>query len=201
MVEKNLYQAIIKRRSIRLFKQKRVPLEVIKKVLNCARVAPSAANLQFLEYLVVNDKTIAEKIFPHLHWAAYITPLRNPAKDQQPDFYIAILINKARTKEPNLRDVGTAAENILLSLTYFGLGGSLLQNIDRAQIKNILCIPDKYEIDSIIAVGYPAEEPLLETDSVNVKYWLDVKNRLHVPKRPLKDIIHKNKIGTTNAGI
>lgn len=42
----NLYETIIKRRSIRRFKDMPVPYEVLEKCVNAARLAPSAANLQ-----------------------------------------------------------------------------------------------------------------------------------------------------------
>ena len=90
--------------------------------------------------------------------------------------------------------MGAAAQNILLSLLGFGVGSCWIASINRRAIRQILKIPSKYKIDSLIAAGYPAEFPKLETDSKNVKYWLDRKGRLHVPKRPLKDILHYNKI-------
>ncbi len=51
-----IYQVISKRRSIRRFKQKVLTLRFLKKVVNAARLAPSGANLQPLEYICVNDR-------------------------------------------------------------------------------------------------------------------------------------------------
>jgi nitroreductase len=189
-----LYNLIIRRRTIRLFRQREVPLRIIKKVINSARLAPSAANLQFLEYLIIQANDLREKVFPALRWGGYVAPKRNPPPNNLPAVYIIILINKERTQEPNIRDIGAACENILLSLLAFGLGGCWLQNIDKQVLTCILHLPARYEIDSLIAAGYPAESPKLETDSDDIKYWLDDKNRLHVPKRPLKDIFHYNYI-------
>lgn len=189
---KQLYKLILKRRTVRLFRQREVPLSIVKKVINSARLAPSAANLQFLEYLVIQDKDLRAKVFPTLRWAGYVAPDRNPPPERMPTLYILILINKERTKEPNARDIGAACENILLSLLVFGLGGCWLQNIDKGALSAIVHLPKRYELDSLIAAGYPAEFPKLETDSENIKYWLDDKNRLHVPKRPLDDVFHYN---------
>lgn len=194
MVKSKLYELIVSRRSIRFFKQRDVSANIIKKAVNCARLAPSAANLQFLEYLVVKRNDIKEKLFKCLRFAAYIAPKRNPPKDKQPNFYIVLLINKERAAAPNLRDVGASAQNILLSLLSFGVGACWLQNIDKDSLSAILNIGQRYEIDSVIAAGFPGEAPKLETDSKNVKYWLDNKNQLHVPKRPLKDVWHYNCI-------
>jgi len=193
-MEDSLYNLILKRRSIRLFKQKEVPKALIPRIINAGRVAPSAANLQFLEYLVITKKDLRKKIFPHTRWAGYIWPKRTPMQGRTPTLYIIILINKKKTKNPDLRDVGAAAQNILLSLVAFGLGGCWLASIGRDPIRKILNIPSGYDIDSLIAAGFAAESPKLETAVCRVKYWLDKKNRLHVPKRPLKEIIHYNKI-------
>ncbi len=194
MTENNLYKLIIRRRSIRLFKQKKVSFDIIEKIIDCARLAPSAANLQFIDYLVVDKDALNKKVFAALTFAAYIYPKRTPPNGREPTFYIILLVNRHRTKEPNLRDIGLAAENILISLLTFNLGGCCLQNIDKDKIRKELKISDNYEIDSLIAAGYPDEAPRLETDSVNVKYWLDDNDCLHVPKRPLKDVLHYNNI-------
>ena len=194
MTKNKLYELIVSRRSIRFFKQKNVPLSVIKKAINCARLAPSAANLQFLEYLVIKRNDIKEKVFGCLRFAAYIAPKRNPPIDKRPDFYIVMLINKERSGAPNLRDVGVSAQNIMLSLLSSRVGSCWLQNIDRNSLTAILNIGENFEIDSVIAAGFPKERPKLENDSKNIKYWLDNKNRLHVPKRPLKDVWHYNFI-------
>lgn len=192
-----LYNLIINRRTIRLFKQREVPLTIIKKVINAARVAPSAANLQFLEYLAVNEKKLRDEIFPLTRWAGYLWPKRVPSKNRRPAVYIFILINKEKSKKSDLHDVGAAAQNILLSLLGFGFGGCWIASLNRRKLRKVLNIPAKYKIDSLIACGAPAEFPKLETSSNDIKYWLDRNNRLHVPKRPLKDIFHHNGIKHT----
>ena len=51
-------------------------------------------------------------------------------------------------------------------------------------------------VDSVIALGYPDEEPVAEDcASDSIKYYLDDQDRLHVPKRPLKAIVHMDKFG------
>lgn len=193
-MKKNVfYNLIINRRTVRLFKPKEIPYALIKRVIGAARVAPSAANRQFLEYLVVKDKGLREKVFPHTRWAGYVYPARTPAPPARPAFYIIILINKNKSVKFNLRDVGAAAENILLSLVSFRLGGCWIISLNRRALRKILKIPSHYRIDSLIAAGAPAEFPKLETGE-DIKYWLDRRGRLHVPKRPLKNILYCDKI-------
>ena len=184
------YNLIIKRRTIRLFKNKKVPLSIIKKVINAARLAPSAANLQFLEYLIVRKDNLKKAVFSTTKWAGYIYPKRVPSPKKRPHFYIIILINQKKTKKADLRDVGAAAQNILLSLSSFGLGGCWIASLDKPALRKILAIPSFYRIDSLVAAGYPAESPILETKDNAVKYWLDRNNVLHVPKRSIESILH-----------
>ena len=59
----NVYDAILSRRSIRRFQQKQISIDLLKKFINAARLAPSAANLQPLEFYIVNDKELCSKVF------------------------------------------------------------------------------------------------------------------------------------------
>jgi len=56
-------------------------------------------------------------------------------------------------------------------------------------------VPETLKIDSVIALGYPAEQPVAEEYSGSVKYWKDETGCLHVPKRSLKDVSHLNFYG------
>ncbi len=191
--KESFYRFILKRRTIRLFKPQKVRVSIIKKIINAARCAPSAANLQFLEYLVIDEDELKDKIFPHTRWGGYVYPRRVPPPDKRPSFYILILVNREKSKKPNLRDVGAAVENILLALLSFGLGGCWIASLNRRALRKILNIPSRYRIDSIVACGVPAESPVVENKD-DVRYWLDKKNVLHVPKRPLEKVFHYNRI-------
>jgi len=59
-------------------------------------------------------------------------------------------------------------------------------------VSSLLLVPDDYEIDSVIALGYPDEEPVMEPLKDSIEYYKDETGRLHVPKRNLDDILHRN---------
>ena len=59
----SVYEAILSRRTIRRFKQKPVDVKLLKKFVNAARVAPSAANLQPLEYFIISEKKLCARVF------------------------------------------------------------------------------------------------------------------------------------------
>ncbi|MFR2467235.1 MAG: nitroreductase family protein, partial [Clostridia bacterium] len=83
----NVYDAIINRRSIRKFRQ--IPLERtdIERWINGARLAPQAANLQPVKYLVVDDPSLLSPVFDTTKWAAYLYPDHTPEPDQRPVAY------------------------------------------------------------------------------------------------------------------
>jgi len=62
----SIYETIISRRTIRKFDQKKIDPEILKKIVNAGRLAPSAANLQPLEYLIVDDEDLTKKLFPNI---------------------------------------------------------------------------------------------------------------------------------------
>lgn len=191
----NLIDLIKKRRTIRQFQKKEIPENILRELVDLGRLAPSAANLQPLEFIVVRDPEVRKGIFPWLRWAAYINPAGNPAPGQEPAAYVVILVNTSIRERGYEYDVGAAAENIILGAMTQGIGSCWLISIDRERLKNILEIPDGYKIDSVIALGYPAENPLVEDFLESVKYWKDENGILHVPKRKLSHVVHLNRFG------
>jgi len=186
------YDLILSRRSIRQFNPKPIPKEILNKLVNAARLSPSAANLQPLEFVVVTDESIRKKVFPCLRWAAYIAPEGNPKPGHEPTAYVVTLVNTKVRDKGFERDAGAAAENIILAAWDHGIGSCWLISVDRSRLQDILNIPDSHSIDSVIALGYPDESPQVEEMMDSVKYWKDKSGQLHVPKRKLEDVIHFN---------
>jgi len=143
--------------------------------------------------VAVNDKQLNKAIFSCLRWAAYISPKGNPQPGQEPTAYIVVLVNIKIKDKGFERDSGAALENMILTAWEEGIGSCWVISIDRSRIHQILSIPDKYKVDSILALGYPAEQPVIEEMKDSVKYWKDKDGQLHVPKRKLEDVFHFNK--------
>lgn len=187
----NVYDVIVSRRTIRRFTQTPVDPSLLRTFVDAARLAPSAANLQPLEYIVITEKNLCAKLFETLGWAAYIKPKWVPNQHERPTAYIVILVKD--TKNPYYhRDVGLASANIVLAAEAEGIGSCILCNIDKKIIQRMFMIPDVLAVDSVIALGYKAEKSVVEDMDDSVQYWRDEKGVLHVPKRRLEDIIHIN---------
>lgn len=189
----SVYDLIRARRTIRRFKQIPVPEDLLEKMVDAARLAPSASNMQPLEYVVVQNKEVVERIFPCLKWAAYIAPEGNPVPGQEPVAYIVTVVNTAVRTKAFEWDAGAAIEHMILTALEEGVGSCWLLSIDKAKIREILHIPASHELDSVLALGYPAEEPVSEDLVDSVRYWKDDSGRLHVPKRKVGAIIHFNR--------
>jgi nitroreductase len=187
-----VHEAIRKRRSIRRFKNKKIPYKILEKLVDFARLAPSGSNLQPLEYIIVDRKDLVGEIFKILKWAGYIYPKGNPPEGEEPRAYIVVLVNKEIREKGYEHDSGLAIENICLAAEGMGLGSCIIGSIDRAKLREILGIPRKMIIDLIVALGYPNEKPIMEETYSDIKYWKDEKNVLHVPKRRLSLILHRN---------
>lgn len=184
-----VYDLILKRRTIRRFKQNSISDNILEKLVNAARVSPSAANLQPLEYIIVRDKKILDEVFTTLKWAGYIAPAGNPKEEERPPAYIIVLVNRKIKEHGGNHDSGAAIENIILTALEEGIGSCWLGSIDRQKLKDILNVPEHLDIDSVLALGYPNEEPVMEEMKNSIKYWKDKDGILHVPKRKLSDII------------
>ncbi len=188
-------ELIRKRRTIRQFRPEEIQGNILLNLADLGRMAPSAANLQPLEFIIVQDPEVRKQVFPWLRWAAYINPAGNPKPGQEPVAYIVIIVNTAIRQKGYEYDVGAAAENIILGALTQGIGSCWLISVDRDRLKNILKIPDDYKIDSVLALGYPAESPVVENFQGSVKYWKDENETLHVPKRKLEEVVHLNRFG------
>jgi len=191
--EKELHDVVAKRRTIRQFTPKPVSRDTLRTLVEVARLAPSAANMQPLEFIVVDDKERCAKVFPCLKWAAYITPGGDPKPGQEPAAYVVTLVNAKIREKMFEYDVGAAMENMIIAAAAAGLGTCWLLSIDRDRLKSVLAVPDDYRIDSVLALGYPAEDPAVEEYHDSPKYWKDADGRLHVPKRTLATVLHINR--------
>ncbi|MHA2036635.1 MAG: nitroreductase family protein [Promethearchaeota archaeon] len=188
----NFEEVVYKRRTIRRFKPDPIPLETLKKLVDFARVAPMAKNVQALDFIIVRDPEIREKLFPLVGWAGSLPQeQRTPEKGREPTAYIILLVNKDVKPAYVDFDVGAAAENILLGAVAFGLGTCWMGNVRFQKLKALLEIPDCYIIKQVISLGIPDEESTMEPFSDSHKYWKDENGKIHVPKRALDDVIFK----------
>ncbi|MFH1059877.1 MAG: nitroreductase family protein [Pseudomonadota bacterium] len=197
-----LWDLINPRRSVRAFGQAPVSRETLAELVEAARRAPSAANLQPLEYVAVNDPDLCEQVFDCLKWAAYTHPVGTPGPGQRPTAYLAVLV-RGEFKAPvgAAYDIGAALMSAMLLAQEKGLASCWLKSINIPRLGKLLAVPEGLDVDTVLALGVPAEEPALvdlapDQDGREViKYWRDDAGRQLVPKRALGRILHHNRYG------
>jgi nitroreductase len=195
-----IHDLMLTRRSIRRFKTIPVPYSALEKCADAARLAPSGRNHQFLEFIMINDAEVLPAMFDNIGGSAKLPPDKGgPRPDQTARAYAVILLNKKLAGDDPARnrivlyDVGMAAENIILAAWEQGIGCCPILMFNEKDIKLFLNVPDDYDIVLVIAMGYPDEAPMAEAVKDSTNIYVDDRNVRHVPKRALKDVMHKNR--------
>ncbi len=177
-------------RSIRRFHQDQaVEPTVLRRLIDLARQSASGGNRQPLKYILSCAPAVNARIFPCLRWAAHLKGWPGPAEGERPAAYIVVLADTAIRSDCD-RDLGIAAQTILLGAAARGLGGCMLDSVDRRELARVLQPPPGLEILLVIALGLPREEVVIDPlpPGGDTRYWRDPAGVHHVPKRSLAEI-------------
>ncbi|MBR4220950.1 MAG: nitroreductase family protein [Victivallales bacterium] len=183
-------EALLKRRTIRLYQQKPVPKEDLRFMIDAARQTSCASNLQRLRFVVVTTPSTVQEMLAKTAWAGLVKPRRTPVSGVTgPAAFIAVTVPE-NANSIVAADAGAAIQSMQLAAWSKGLGCCWIASIDKAAMKQILQVPEGREVMFVVSVGYPAESPCSEdVHSVDkVAYYLDDSNRLHVPKLAVEEI-------------
>lgn len=143
-----------RRYSVRDFVEKEIESEKLNYVLEAARYAPSACNLQPISFIVVKDKTKLEEI--------YKTYPRDWFK-KAPAVIVAIGDHSRSWKRRDGKDhcdvdVAIAVDHLTLAACDIGLGTCWVCAFDAKLCHEILELPDHLEPVALIPIGYPAND-------------------------------------------
>jgi nitroreductase len=155
----DISEAIIQRRSIRQFTEQDIPEETVERLINAARWAPSAGNIQPWDFVIVKK-------------AETKTRLANAALDQQSieqaPIVIVVCANEVLSAQRYgdrgkalfcLQDTAAAIQNILLFAYSIGLGTCWIGAFTEEQVREIIKVPEGSRPIAIVAVGHPGETP------------------------------------------
>ena len=190
-VPEMLRDLILRNRSYRRFYEEvDISLDTLRELVDLARLSASAMNAQPLKYILSSEPQRNSLIFPHLAWATFLKTWPGPADGERPSAYIIVLGDTEISRFWDY-DAGIAGQSILLGATEKGLGGCMIANIEKEELRKALKIPPRYEILLVLALGKPKEKVVVETvgPDGNTRYWRDSEEVHHVPKRPLGEII------------
>lgn len=145
----DVFEAVQRRRSIRAYDPKPVPEDVLEKILESARLAPSARNLQPWHFIVVKDARKREKISEGRIFAGFLK--------ESPVVIVGCGDQKASPKWYTV-DVTIAMQNMVLTATSEGLGTCWIGDFNENQVKETLKIPENLRVVALLALGYPREK-------------------------------------------
>jgi nitroreductase len=188
-----LHDLVSRTRTIRRFKeQERVSLATLRTLVDLARLAPCAGNIQPFKYVLAASRNTNARIFPHLRWAAYLQGWDGPVEGERPAAYVVICRDMSISNALN-SDQGFAVQNILLGATELGLGCCVIASFVRDKVREVLQIPPGIDIVWVIALGVPLETVVVEplAPGGDIRYWRDAEHVHHVPKRSLESIMLK----------
>ena len=184
------HEIVKKSRSYRRFyEEKQIPQLALLKLVDNARLIPSAQNLQPLKYYIA-EYEMRKTVFPFLKWAGYLTDWDGPEEGERPSAYIIILSDKNISKNVKW-DHGISAQTILLGAVSKEMGGCIIGSIDRDGLASALGISDDYTIELVVALGFPKENVIIKEieNGEDIKYYRDSEGNHYVPKRKLINII------------
>jgi len=184
-------ELILKNRSYRRFDESRkIDDKTLRELVDLARSSGSAANRQPLKFVLSNTPEMNARVFPCTAWAGNLKDWPGPAEGERPAAYIIILADTEIAKKAD-KDAGIASQSILLGAVNMGLGGCMIGSLKRDELRSGLNIPERYEINLVIAIGKPAEKVVIEDvkPDGNIGYYRDSQDVHHVPKRTLDELI------------
>ena len=153
------------RRSVRRFKTDAIDNDALHNVLEAARWAPSWANTQCAELVLVKDGATKKQL-------AEVLSKKNPATLAVENAPLVIAVcgklgvsgyysGKALTKFADwlLYDLGLVTENICIAAHQQGLGTVIVGAFDHDKTREILGVPSTHEVVALLPIGYPDHEP------------------------------------------
>ena len=166
-------EAIKTRRSIRSYLKQDLPIEVVDRLLEAARWAPSAGNVQPWAFVVASSTAMKR----NLSMAGY------GQKDlEEASVVIVVCADEKRAEDSYgvrgktlycLQDTAAAIQNILLTAVSLGLGSCWIGAFKEEETRKVIHAPRNMRPIALIPVGYPNETPPARD------------------RRPLNEIMHK----------
>lgn len=155
----DVFEAIKSRRSIRAYTREGVPEEDVEKLIDAARWAPSAGNIQPWEFIIVRDTAIKRRLSAAALDQTFI---------EEAEVVIVVCANEMQSGWGYgsrgvslycLQDTAAAIQNILLAACALGLGTCWVGAFQEEEARAVLGVPRGVRPIAIIPVGYSAERP------------------------------------------
>jgi nitroreductase len=154
-VRMNIAEAIRTRRSVRVYQDKPVPGEKLEKILEAARLAPSARNSQSHKFVIVKSDQLRKELARKGTSESFI--------GAAPVIIVAVALDPEYVMSGGVPahpvDIAIALDHMTLVAVEEGLGTCWVGAFYQERVKQILGIPEKYKVVALLSLGYPADSP------------------------------------------
>ena len=159
----DFYEVIKTRRSIRSYSPDPIPDDVLDRVLDAARIAPSGSNRQPSKFILIGDDTMKRKLIPLCADQSFIAgaPLVIVACGQDINYNRGGYMGDMSM----LVDVSIAVDHLTLAARSEGLGTCWIGSFDNEGIKKLLHVPQDANVVALTPIGYPRGEAFRESAS------------------------------------
>ena len=169
----DFYDVVRKRRSYRVYKHDMPEDDMVKRILEAARLAPTWGNKQGMEYIVVKDTVTVKRV-----WNAVDQEKKFV---EAPMFIVGIISESGSGRNSNgikyfPLDCGICFEHLILAATAEGLATCWIGWFNESKVQEVLGIPEKFRVLALTPLGYPIKE----------------KGEV-VDRKPLEEIVHYDK--------
>lgn len=141
-----VYEAIKNRKSIRSYETRQIPDDVLMRILEAGRAAPSASNAQPWHFIIVrsmeNRASLSKRVFTRFLSESPVILVGCGEKEKR--FHVV--------------DVSIAMQQMVLAATAEGLGTCWIGDFDDKNVHELFKIPEKYNVVCLLAMGYPHEK-------------------------------------------
>lgn len=181
---------LLRNRSFRGYDKSYVvhPLQ-LQAIISVNSKIASSINMQSLRFKPVTKGDEAAAILSHIRMGRALPELHLPFPGTEPEAFIVVCTTVKENPSVDI-DLGISLQSMLLKAVELGLGGLIIRNFDREEIKEALGLP--LDPVAVVAIGRPAEKislvPVREGD--NLAYYRDGDTH-YVPKIIPEDLILK----------
>ena len=158
-------RVIKKRRSVRKFESRPVSEEIISDILDCARLAPTANNLQPWLFGAITDPQLKSQLADLTDYGKFIA-----------DSAVCFAVFADSTKKYFLEDGCAATENILLACTAHGIGSCWVAGHKKGfidDVRELLNVFEPFTLIALIAAGYSDKNPSPKKKSLDEVTFLN----------------------------
>ena len=152
----DVLEAIRNRCSVRQFKSEIIPDDILLKILEAAKWAPSPFNTQPWEFIIIKDKETLAAISKVARYSGYLA---------NAPMAIAVLVPPINAKFSWIESIGEpryaaaiAVQNMMLAAWELGIGTCWV-SIERDKVGRLLGVPETHFVLTVVPIGYPEAKP------------------------------------------